>query len=239
MIIDSEARAAIWMAICDAASKLAGRCKIHISRETKPVLCISNRSRVPEEPTWKLVEALSLLAILMNADEVYCKDVFNIFGKTGPLHFMEDGHNRYLWAQYTLSGQESTLGGRPDIIVTSNQNAPTAMTTLRIIECKCLQRLGTTDIRAEFGKAYDLKVSSYFIWSFITPASRIIEGAKRLGLDVMALGFDTPQRMHLIARPENLVAHVANSLNMSKRERRFAQILKESGQMVDNKKMLE
>jgi len=235
---DLEARKAIWMAICDASSKLAGHCTIYLSRSPSQETRISPKLPVAEVQTWQLMEALCLLAILIKADKVNCGDVTNIFGKTGPFHFVEDGHDRYLWAQPTLSGQESELGGRPDLVVTSTPDKPMALTTLRVIECKCRKRLGTRDIRAEFGKAYDLRVTSYLIWSFTTPSPKIVEGAKRLGLDVEALGFDTARRADLIAMPEILVAHVANTLEVSRRGKRFAQTLIESGKDISNK-MLE
>ena len=102
------------------------------------------------------------------------------------------------------------------------------------------KRLGTHEIRAEFGKAFDLKVVSYLIWSYITPAQRIIEGAKKLGLDLVPLGFDTPRRADLIAQPENLQAHISNTLEASRREERFAKALVKVGKDVASKaSMLE
>lgn len=97
---------------------------------------------------------------------------------------------------------------------------------------------GAQDIRAEFGKAYDLRVASYLIWSFTTPAPGVVEGARGLGLDIEVLGFDTARRADLIAMPENLVAHVANTLEVSRREKRFAHALIESGQDL-SRKMLD
>jgi hypothetical protein len=223
------------MAICDAVSKLTGQCRVYISRTPELEARICNNMPVPDVETWKLVEALSLLAVLIKADKVICGDVVNLFGQTGPLHFLEDGHDRYLWAQPTLIGKESELGGRPDLVVTSSPEIPTALTILRVIECKCRKHLGAHDIRAEFGKAYDLGVVSYLIWSFWTPVPRAVSGAKRLGLDLVALGFDTQLRAGLIAKPENLVAHVANTIEVSNREKRFAGTLIEYGQQVTRK----
>jgi hypothetical protein len=239
LVTDIEGHNALWMAICDAASKLAGRCNVYVSRASEPKACVSSKMPVPPDlETWKLVEALSLLSILIKADKVDCGDVTNLFGQTGPLHFVEDGYDRYLWAQPTLTGQESELGGRPDLIVTSTSDKPTALTTLRVIECKCSKHLGAHDIRAEFGKAHDLRVTSYIIWSYWTPTPHAIAGAKRLGLDIVALGFDTAQREELISEPENLLSHVANTLEVSNREKRFAQTLVHSGEEVNRKMLL-
>ena len=84
------------------------------------------------------------------------------------------------------------------MIVTSDLTEPTAETIVRIIECKARKSIGAQVIRAEFGKAYDLKVTSYLIWSFFTPSERAIRGAKALGLDLEPLGFDTDMREELI-----------------------------------------
>lgn len=230
--LDPEVYMALWMAICDAADKLAGRCKVYLSQTDDPEASISLKMQAPDVATWKLVEALSLLSILLKADKIDCGDVTNLFGKIGPLHFVEDGNDRFLWAQPTLTGQESELSGRPDLVISANPETPTPQTTVRVVECKCRKHLGAHEIRAEFGKAYDLKVTSYLIWSLTSPSPRAVAGARRLGLDLVALGFDTPQRPDLISKPEHLVAHVANTLEVSKREARFAHALLESGQQT-------
>jgi hypothetical protein len=235
---DSEARRALWMAICDAGRKLAGRCSIYISHSAESRTKIHSDMQVPEVKAWKLVEALSLLAILIRADEVHSREVLNLFGQTGPLHFVEEGHDRYLWAKPPLAGQESALGSRPDLIVASSQDKPSAATVLRVVECKCRKRLSAQDIRAEFGKAHDLRVTSYLIWSFTTPSGSLVEGARRLGLDLVALGFDTPFRSKLIAEPEILVAHVANTVAVSRKEAHFGRMLLISSEDI-SKKMLE
>jgi hypothetical protein len=225
---DAEARKALWAAVLDGATKLAGKCTVYISGSPSIGSKINPQIPIPDVQTWQLVEALSLLAILIKAEAVITSEIPNLFGKTGPLHFIEDGHDRYLWAQPSLRGQESALGGRPDLVVTATPDAPSALNIMRVIECKCRKRLGAPDIRGEFGKAHDLQVTSYLIWSFNTPSLSIIEGAKRLGLDIQPLGFDTDRRADLISVPENLVMHVANTQEVSRRGNQFARILLES-----------
>lgn len=232
---ETEARKALWAAISDGATKLVGKCSVYISGTPDIGSKIHPQMPVPEVQTWQLVEALSLLAILIKADRVITSKICNLFGRTGPLHFIEDGNNRYLWAQPSLRGQESTLVGRPDLVVSVTPDAPSALNILRIIECKCRKRLGAPDIRGEFGKAYDLRVTSYLIWSFNTPSLSVIEGAKRLGLDIEPLGFDTDRRQDLISNPENLVMHVANTQEVSKQGTRFSRLLLESSNDASNK----
>jgi len=229
---DPEARAAIWRAICYAANMLAGQCKVYISRERGEH--ISDNPPVPDAKvdTWKLVEALSLVTILLKADRVKCSEVPNLFGQNGPLAFLEDGQDRYLWTQPKLEGDISKFIGIPDLLVTSSPGKPTAKTTLRIIECKCRKRLGAHDIRAEFGKGHDLRVTSYLIWSYYKPSPRAIAGARGFGLDLVEVGFESSQRPNLVSKPEKLIEHVAKTIEASKRERRFALALIESGREI-------
>jgi hypothetical protein len=83
---------------------------------------------------------------------------------------------------------------------------------------------------AEFGKAYDLRVATYFIWSFYSPSAKSIDGARGLGIDLQALGFDTDRRQDLLASPEALVSHVAYSQEQARRSQRFALGLEDAGQ---------
>jgi hypothetical protein len=235
---DLDARTALWHAIREAVDNLAGQCAVYTTPAKEPRGRIDRSKKIPDVPTWKLVEALSLLTILMRADKVHTTEVLNLFGRTGPLHFLEDGQERYLWAQPPLAGVESGLGGIPDLIVSSSGEIPSASTVRYVVECKCRMQLGTQEVRAEFGKAHDLRVESYFIWSFTTPKHRVIEGAKRLGLDLVALGFDTPWRKDFIEKPAILVAHVANALAVSKREKRFAVTLLKSGEDIKSKMLV-
>jgi hypothetical protein len=70
---------------------------------------------VPEVQTWRLVEALSLLAILLKADEIKSFEVTNLFGQTGPFHFIKDGRSWYLWSQPMLAGY--SVGFKSDLLI--------------------------------------------------------------------------------------------------------------------------
>ena len=98
-----------------------------------------------------------------------------------------------------------------------------------------LEAVGTTAIRTEFGKAYDLRVVTYLIWSFYSPTSRAIAGAKSLGIDLLALGFDTQRRHDLITNPEALFSHVMNSQEQACRTGRFALALEDAGREMRQK----
>lgn len=230
---DVEARSALWAAIRVAAETVRQRRDIGIVHIGSAGAALKSR-QVPEIETWRLVEALSLLAVLLSAREARASEVC-LFGKTGPIGIDEDGETRYLWAQRVMAGETTVLGGRPDLVVTSTLDRPRPSNALRVIEAKCDRRLGAQTIRAEFGKAHDLRVGSYLIWSFYTPSPRVVEGARRLGLDVVPLGFDTEHRRDLVTQPEALVSHVANSLDESRRGQRFARVLLEAGREADRK----
>lgn len=232
---DPEARLALWRALRIASERLAGQCAIFASSTPKQDGRFQGDTPPQSIANWQLVEALSLLAILLRADEILTPNVTNVFGKTGPLPIREDGKDHWIWTQPSLPGGISGLVGRPDILVTSSDDIPSPSTALRLVECKCRERIGAPLIRAEFGKGHDLLIGSYLIWSFYTPKTAVIEGAKSLGLDLAALGFDTDRRSDLIGNPEVLVAHVANTLEVSKRHAGFARALLKAGEQIGKK----
>jgi len=236
--VDLEARQALWNAIRYAGSRLASQCAIYLSKRLVAEEGLSNLIAPSDVPTWRLVEALSLLMILAKADTVSCKAVPNIMGQTGPLSFSAEGQDLFLWAQPSIKSQESSLIGRPDLVITKSAAPPSSKTILHVIECKCRQRLGAQDIRTELGKAIDLKVSSYLIWSFKTPKPNVVEGARRLGLDIKALELDGPRRKELIGQPENLAAHVGNTIEIVRKGARFSQALTKIGEDISHKMLL-
>jgi len=174
------------------------------------------------------------LGILLRSEDA-AADVINIFGRTGPIEIREDGVVRHLWAQQTLRGDRSALNGRPDLIVTSSQEPPHPRNAARIIETKCVRTIGTRMLRSEFGKAHDLRVATYLIWSFYSPAPRVVAGARGLGIDLEALGFDTDRRADLVVSPDVLISRIAYTQEQARREQRFAAALEEAGQEARRK----
>lgn len=222
---DAEARNALWRAI--VAATIEVRRDFNLGTVTALGRELHHHSGAPPVPTWKLVEAISLLGIIRLCDTALSEKV-ELLGKTGPIAITEEGSTRFIWAQQPMRGESSTLGGVPDLVVTLSSDSPHPDNTLRVIEAKCLRTLDTQTIRAEFGKAHDLRVASYFIWSFYSPSERMISGARGLGLDLMPLGFDSNYRSDLIASPELLVSHVSNALAEARKAGRFARALQDA-----------
>jgi hypothetical protein len=230
---DVEARAALWRAICVASADVRHRFKVKSICDADGVP-IRVGGDAPDVATWRLVEALCLLSVVLRSEDAVA-DVINIFGKTGPIEIVEEGVVRLLWAQQTLRGDRSAMNGRPDLIVTSSREPPHPHNAIRIIEVKCVRQLGTQMVRSEFGKAHDLRVASYFIWSFYSPTPRVIAGARGLGIDLEGLGFDTDWRSDLVRNPEALISRVAYAQEQARREQRFAVALEEAGLEVRRK----
>lgn len=235
---DEKAYFALWRAVCDAADKLASRCQISYLQRPGVKIRVRPGLGPPEVESWQLVEALSLLMVISNADAVFVPEVGNLFGRNMRLHILEDTMDRYVWTQVPVKGGDSDLGSRPDIIITDSPSDPSSKAIKRVIECKFCRRLGAPIVRAEFGKAFDLKPASYLIWSYIMPSPNVILGAKKLGIDIVGLGFDTTMRAELLASPENLQKHISSALQDSRREANFAKAIIRAGEDMSPKLLL-
>jgi hypothetical protein len=230
---DAEARAALWKAIGVASGDIRHRFTVRSIRGTDG-LEVRTGTDVPGVPTWRMIEALCLLGVLLRSEDADA-DVVDVLGKTGPVHIREDGVERYLWSQQTLGGERSSLDARPDLIVTSSPEPPHSGNAVRIIEAKCVRKLGAATVRSESGKAHDLRVSTYLIWSFYSPSPKVVAGAKSLGIDIEALGFDTDQRERLLREPEVLISRVAYSQEAARKAQRFAVALVKAGEQARQK----
>jgi hypothetical protein len=231
---DDRARKSLWNAIHVAARTIRRSWNVRTFLLPTDDLEITDTLQVPTAPTWKLVEILSALAILTSAQDVRTKKVPNLVSKTGPIEYLKNGRSLFLWTQPNMIGEDTGLAGRPDIIITRTSERPTHANAVQIVECKCQQSLGAPHIRAEFAKGFDLKVRSYFIWSFFSPSQRLIEGAKGLGIDLTAIGFDTAARDDLLV-PERLLYFVSTKLEESSASENFASLIEATADQVSRK----
>jgi hypothetical protein len=98
-VVDRADHSTPWKAVLDSAWRLAGRCAIYLSKSPDEKSRDSCNTPIPNVKAWRLVEALSLLMILSKAEKMISNEVINLLGRTGPLHFRENGADRFLWAQ--------------------------------------------------------------------------------------------------------------------------------------------
>jgi len=233
----SVKRLVIWKAICYAAEQLSGKCSFFVSEKPIPEYQIKETLPFPNVNISKLMEVLCLLAVLLRADDIKTNEISNIFKKVGPVHFIENEKDLYLWSQITLKGEISSLNSRPDLIVTVDSDLPSSANVLRIIECKSGNNINASLIRSEFGKAYDLKVASYLIWTLISPSPKTIKGANGLGIDIETVGFDSNMNVFM-EEPETLAYHVAYAIEISGKECRMIQALDSSAAEIKTKILL-
>jgi len=230
---DEDARRALWSAVRTAALRAKTQFDVHAVRSLDGN-DITAQSAMPDVQTWRLVEALSLLTVILRSDRARCATI-DVLGKTGPVTIIEDGVERHLWAQQTLGGEMSTLDARPDLIVTSTRIRPYAGNAVRIIDAKCVRKIGSQTVRTEFGKAHDLRVATYLIWSFFSPTERIVAGARGLGIDLEAIGFDTDQRTSLLSDPNVLIGRFAYAQEQARKSQRFAAALQDASDLARRK----
>lgn len=208
--------ALLWAAICEAAKQLSDRPRVCLSGSTTPI-----RSSDPV-PTvdWQLAEALALLCVMLNAGAVHAQSIY-LFAKISGVTIAERGRKLHLWYQAKMRGHVTNMDAIPDIAVTLRpERAATGGNIQRVIEVKRVLQLGAPTVRQEFGKALDLNVRSYCLLTYNPIRPKISAGANKFGLDVAAL---------FIARgmtPEQLVSHVCEKLEKSRKEERFPAGLK-------------
>ena len=234
-IEDPAVRASIWATICLAAEQLHS-CNVFMPSVNKAKPQRISGALVPSVRTWRLVEALSLLGILIRADSVQTQAV-TLFTRTGPVEFVEDGEPRFLWVQQGAEAELSGLVGRPDLFVTSTPEHPTVRNIVRVVEVKFVKSFGAASLRAEFGKGYDLRVRSYFIWTYYTPRPAIAAGAVGLRIDLQGLGFDTDRQQDLIEQPAALLSKVAHALEESRKAERFAAGVERASEEIRQKRL--
>ena len=225
-IEDIDARTSMWEVIRVAAGNVRRSWGVQIFLELDTDKEIIDLHEAPDLKLWKLFEIVSVLAVLTGAQYVSTKKITNLKGKAGPIEYTKDERQLYLWTQPRMTGEESGLGGIPDIVITTTRKEPSPNNAIHIIEVKRSKSLNTKDIRAEFAKAVDLRVRSYFIWSFYSPTEKLIQGAKNLRIELTATGFDTVARNNLLD-PHKFLHFVSQNIEGSFTAGRLAYYLEE------------
>ncbi|MGD9932563.1 MAG: hypothetical protein AB7T37_02505 [Dehalococcoidia bacterium] len=221
-------RRLIWEAIVSASEHLTRRgVDVHLGTEYEPE--IGEISRPPDRlATWRLIEVLSALAVLARADRIETSQVTGLDSVAGPFAYARLGRQRWLWVQRTMKGETSGLGARPDIVLTSTPEKPTKANAVQIVEVKTGRTIGAPTLRAEFGKARDLEVRAYLIWSYAEPKPREVEAARSLGLDLRQIDLT-------LTDPHQLLFAVGEAIEQSEARSSFAIRLAQSAQNAMSK----
>lgn len=238
--LDDSARQAIWNAIVKLAEKIEEKFSLHAyltKDQSRKITSLQEPERCDE--TWKLIEILSVLTVLSDAEYIVSREVYNLRGRlTSPVHFTEKGEDSFLWTQTRMKESLSGFAGVPDIIVTGTHAPPSRSNALYIIECKCVRQLSSRHIRAEFAKGYDLRITSYFIWSYYDPSHAVIEGAELLGVKVRPVGLGSLAERSEMMNPDRLIEHFATEIRDARDEGEFERVLQRTGSEAANKRAL-
>lgn len=169
-----------------------------------------------------LLEALCLAAILSRFSPVHADPVVDLFRALGPLEISDGLQRQYLWTRPKIPFTQSGLEAAPDIVFTTSSDLPTSANTLSITECKCRRSLGAGDIRAEFGKAFDLASPSYTLLCYYPQPDRIVTAAEELGLAVEVFQLHSAERTQYLSDSRDLGKDLAKALERSRSQRRFS-----------------
>ncbi|MFC1572818.1 hypothetical protein ACFL6M_04385 [Candidatus Eisenbacteria bacterium] len=182
-----------------------------------------------------LLEALCLLAVLARHRPVGTPPPVDLFARVGPLAMSDGSAPQYLWTRPNLPSAQSGLRAAPDIVLTTTPEVPTAANTLSITECKCRRVLSASEIRSEFGKAYDLAAPSYTVLSYYSQPDRIREAASALGLAFEVFQLHSRKRADYLLGTRDLGLDLAGLLARSRGERAFLAMLEGKRNEVQTK----
>jgi len=167
------------------------------------------------------LEALCLASLLSRMQPIGKPDPVDIFAKLGPIHLKNEDGECFLWTRPNTPDAQSGLRAIPDIVITSTDHGVDRSNILSIVECKCRQELGAADIRAEFGKAYDLGSPSYTLLSYYEPRPHIAQAASELGLDLEVFQLGTIERSLYVTGTKDLAADLTQTLDTSRKRKSF------------------
>jgi hypothetical protein len=144
-----------------------------------------------------------------------------LFDQAGPIPVLDQETKCFIWSHPSMQSLRSGLKAVPDIVITSSSDGVTASNIISIIECKCRETLGASDIRGEFGKAYDLGSPSYVLVSYYSVPESLIEAGRKLGIDIQIFSLNTSERDRFMRRPQDVGEDMAIKLSSALRRRMF------------------
>lgn len=182
-------------------------------------------------------EVLCLLATLDRLPPTRPVKIPNVFGRFNPIPVADAQGPAYVWFQPSDIPTQSDLKARPDLVISRSEQILDKSTIVSVTECKSGKNITTALIRTEFGKAFDLQVTSYTIVCYKGASNRLKNGARLLGLDVIDFGLGTPQRDEVLRQERDLGEDLAESLALARGEARFASIVRRTAE-ASRRKML-
>jgi hypothetical protein len=182
-------------------------------------------------------EVLCLLATLDRLPPASRVKIPNVFGGFRPIPVADAQGPAYLWFQPNIIKTKSGLRARPDLAIARSAQQLDETTIVSVTECKWGKNLTAALVRTEFGKAFDLQVTSYTIVSYKGASDRLKDAARLLGIDVVDFGLGTPQREAYLRQERDLGEDLAERLAIVRTEARFASILQRTAE-ASGQKML-
>ena len=169
----------------------------------------------------KFLEALCLMATLIRMTPIGDSSEIDLFAQEGPLRVRDQDHPCYIWTQQSVDSIRSGLKAVPDIAITNTPEKVTTKNIVSIIECKCRDSIGASDLRGEFGKAYDLGSPSYILMSYNSVTQSVIDGGQELGIDVQVFSLNTPEREQFLRGERDVSEDMASKLALARKRRMF------------------
>src|SRR5262249_8696772 len=142
----------------------------------------------------RFLEGLCLISTLSRMSPIGHQPDIDPFGQMGPIHVRDEDEECFLWTRPLVESQRSGLNALPDIVVTRTTDKVSTSNIVSVIECKCRDNLGASDLRAEFGKAYDLGSSSYVLVSYYSVRESLSNAGRGLGIDLQIFSLSTSDR---------------------------------------------
>lgn len=161
----------------------------------------------------KFLEGLCLMATLSRMTPIGGARDVDLFAQVGPIQVRDLDQECFVWSRPSVAGQRTGLKAIPDIAITDTSDGVATTNTLSLIECKCRETIGVSDLRAEFGKAYDLNSPSYVLVSYYPVRETLVNAGGELGIDIQVFSLSTPDRDRFIQGELDLGEDMATKLS--------------------------
>ncbi|MBN1546669.1 MAG: hypothetical protein JW902_08430 [Syntrophaceae bacterium] len=155
-----------------------------------------------------------------------------LFKRTKPISIVHQGKDRYLRLRPSSKKTKTAMKAIPDIVITRNFGTLSTDNVLSVIECKHRRNLNITDIRQEFGKAFDLGVDNYQIISYYNTQTKLVKAAKQLGIELITFDLHGEEREAFINREKKLEDELGSKIEQSLREASFLSVIRAKSEEV-------